>query len=71
VRLKDFWDGFVQSKGLTGFFFSPRKVNLKISIILAYAKLELLITRRRRKAAGFIKSSFEIPACRKPGFGQS
>jgi len=32
VRLKDFWDGFVQSKWLTGFFFSPRKVNLKIPI---------------------------------------
>jgi hypothetical protein len=23
VRLKDFWDGFVQSKGLTGVFQSP------------------------------------------------
>ncbi len=61
MLLEDFWDGFVLLA-----IFSPHKVNLKILSIPASDKLESRVSRRWLKAAGFIKSSFEIPACRKP-----
>ncbi len=45
-----------------------RPVQTLIYIILAYDKPEWLVPERFLKAAGFIKSSFEIPACRRPDF---
>jgi hypothetical protein len=52
-------------------FFSSRKSISKFLSIPAYDKPESLIPRRWLQAAGFIKSSFEIPARPRPGFGQS
>ncbi len=52
-------------------FFSPRKVILKFLSIPAQNKPESLAPGKWLKAACFIKSSFEIPACRKPKFRQS
>jgi hypothetical protein len=54
-----------------GRFSVPGKSIKKFISIPAYDKPELLASVRLLLAAGFLKSSFEIPACRKPGFGHS
>jgi hypothetical protein len=51
-------------------FFIPLKV-YKFLSIPAYDKPEPHVPRRWLYAAGFIKSSFEILACRELGFGES
>jgi hypothetical protein len=69
VGLTDSWDGFVQSNWLTGIFQTPEGK--------FYNSYQFRLTTSRNCSSledGFrllVVSSFEIPACRKPGIGQS
>jgi hypothetical protein len=57
---------------VTGWRFSvPGKSKTKFLSILVYDKPESLSIRIWLQANGFIKSSFEIQAFHKQGFGQS